>query len=565
MFNKIVKRYKDILQYNFIYNMSKKQIIEKGSQLSTKSNDTNPKPNMVTSLLKNLQEKMLYDGKEVHTYLVNGVVYFKGKEIAEILEYTNTREALRQKVSINNKSKLIDLIRGSHEILPLTLSSNEKSSIVITEQGIYELVTKSKMPEAKKFQHWICNELLPQIRKTGEYKSDDIKLEYMDENITNYDNKNVLYFADVGNYDNERLIKYGGSGDVFRRVYNEHRIQFDTFKLLNVYETDNDRNIEKMFKKELKSRELSRSMLIKGKMQTELFSLIDNSSYVKMQSIMTELIKNNPLKALEDANAKIEKLENNTDFEKFKITEQTKQKELETEQIKEQEKTRQVEEKTKQMELEIKLLELKYKYGVIQPNNVTEKEIKDNPIDDIDDIDEIDNKDYKENIYKDKFDHFLQTETEYSTTGVHITTLFNYFNKWHDKTYPDDLKVHNVVFRNNIQKYKNIVDGIYEKTKGTVGRSVSTGIRNLNIKFDPTIYLDYVKLYVVRQDGCFISWKNLREHFISWHKSKKYNVPLQSQTKVRDNFEKHIFKMEARNFNYKRNQFYGWKDYKLQI
>src|SRR5204863_4039041 len=50
------------------------------------------------------------------------------------------------------------------------LKANEKSTIFINESGLYSLIISSKKPEAKSFKKWITSEVLPSIRKHGEYK-----------------------------------------------------------------------------------------------------------------------------------------------------------------------------------------------------------------------------------------------------------------------------------------------------------------------------------------------------------------------------------------------------------
>ena len=43
--------------------------------------------------------------------------------------------------------------------------------IIINESGLYSLIISSKLPNAKKFKRWVTSEVLPSIRKTGEYKT----------------------------------------------------------------------------------------------------------------------------------------------------------------------------------------------------------------------------------------------------------------------------------------------------------------------------------------------------------------------------------------------------------
>ena len=49
-----------------------------------------------------------------------------------------------------------------------TLGGTQKMTI-INESGLYSLILSSKLPDAKKFKRWVTSEVLPSIRKTGNY------------------------------------------------------------------------------------------------------------------------------------------------------------------------------------------------------------------------------------------------------------------------------------------------------------------------------------------------------------------------------------------------------------
>ena len=89
-----------------------------------------------------------------------GETWFVGKDVAEALGYSNTRDALSKHVDDEDKTTVA--IRDT--------GSNYKSqAIFINESGLYSLVLSSKLPQAKMFKHWVTSEVLPQIRKTGGY------------------------------------------------------------------------------------------------------------------------------------------------------------------------------------------------------------------------------------------------------------------------------------------------------------------------------------------------------------------------------------------------------------
>ena len=99
--------------------------------------------------------------------MFNDVIYFKAREVASILGYTNEMKAVRDHVDDDYKMRLDD-IKGMNEMDP-SLNHNDKISIYITEPGLYQLIFKSHLPIAKDFTKWVVNEVLPNIRKHGSY------------------------------------------------------------------------------------------------------------------------------------------------------------------------------------------------------------------------------------------------------------------------------------------------------------------------------------------------------------------------------------------------------------
>ena len=103
-----------------------------------------------------------FEGNEVRTVLINDEPYFVGKDIADILGYSNTSKAIRDHV--DEEDKLTERI---------VLSGQNREVITINESGMYSLVLSSKLPNAKKFKRWVTNEVLPSIRKHGAYMTDE--------------------------------------------------------------------------------------------------------------------------------------------------------------------------------------------------------------------------------------------------------------------------------------------------------------------------------------------------------------------------------------------------------
>jgi len=90
----------------------------------------------------------------------DGQVGFVGKDVASVLGYINTRDALSKHVDAEDKTTVAFCVPGS----------NYKSqAVLINESGVYSLVFGSNLPKAKEFRRWVTSEVLPQIRKTGGY------------------------------------------------------------------------------------------------------------------------------------------------------------------------------------------------------------------------------------------------------------------------------------------------------------------------------------------------------------------------------------------------------------
>lgn len=95
---------------------------------------------------------------KVRTILINDEPYFVGKDVAEILSYTDTFGALKKHVDNEDKQNCQN---DSFE--------TPRGMTVINESGLYSLILSSKLPKAKKFKRWVTSEVLPTIRKTGSY------------------------------------------------------------------------------------------------------------------------------------------------------------------------------------------------------------------------------------------------------------------------------------------------------------------------------------------------------------------------------------------------------------
>lgn len=99
-----------------------------------------------------------FENKNVRTLHINGEPWFVGKDVAEILGYSKSRNALARHVDDEDRQNYQN---GTFD--------SPRGMTIINESGLYSLILSSKLPSAKEFKHWITSEVLPQIRKTGKY------------------------------------------------------------------------------------------------------------------------------------------------------------------------------------------------------------------------------------------------------------------------------------------------------------------------------------------------------------------------------------------------------------
>ncbi|WP_218574280.1 Bro-N domain-containing protein [Plesiomonas shigelloides] len=110
-----------------------------------------------------------FDGcKQIRTMFrpEDDAVLFCGKDVAEALGYKNTRDAL------NKHCKRVTLIEIADVAKRDSTSNGVRKSqemIFIPESDVYRLIMKSRLKTAEKFEEWVCDEVLPTIRKHGVY------------------------------------------------------------------------------------------------------------------------------------------------------------------------------------------------------------------------------------------------------------------------------------------------------------------------------------------------------------------------------------------------------------
>jgi anti-repressor protein len=102
-------------------------------------------------------ERFIFHGDEVRSIIMNGEPWWVATDATKILGYRNAGDATRL---------LDEDEKGTHSVRTL---GGEQVVTIVNEPGLYSLILRSKLPQAKAFKRWITHEVIPTIRKTGGY------------------------------------------------------------------------------------------------------------------------------------------------------------------------------------------------------------------------------------------------------------------------------------------------------------------------------------------------------------------------------------------------------------
>ncbi|WP_455646629.1 phage antirepressor KilAC domain-containing protein [Leuconostoc sp.] len=131
-----------------------------------------------------------FEANEVRTVIIENEAWFVGKDVADTLGYSASRNALSKHV--DNDDKL------THQI---SASGQKREMVLINESGVYSLIFGSKLESAKRFKKWVTSEVLPAIRKHGSYMTDQT----IEDVLTNPDTI-IRLATDLKNERREKLM-----------------------------------------------------------------------------------------------------------------------------------------------------------------------------------------------------------------------------------------------------------------------------------------------------------------------------------------------------------------------
>lgn len=112
-----------------------------------------------------MNELKIFDNAEfgeIRTIMIDGEPWFVGNDVAGALDYKDKYSAIRKNVDEDDR-----------RLCPVGSTSGIQNTLVINESGLYSLIFGSKLDSAKRFKHWVTSEILPAIRKTGQYSGEE--------------------------------------------------------------------------------------------------------------------------------------------------------------------------------------------------------------------------------------------------------------------------------------------------------------------------------------------------------------------------------------------------------
>ncbi|WP_321835434.1 ORF6C domain-containing protein [Clostridium butyricum] len=168
---------------------------------------------------------MIFENKQVEVFEWNGQVLFNPYHCGNCLDLGES--AVRMAIGKMNSKQVVKLTNSKVKDIDFRKLHNTGENF-LTESGVYKLIFKSKKAEAERFQDWVTDEVLPQIRKTGSYQIPkmskeleailmiDGKQQKRDERITKLENNTTIDYSqqeDLRELANKKIVAILGGTD----------------------------------------------------------------------------------------------------------------------------------------------------------------------------------------------------------------------------------------------------------------------------------------------------------------------------------------------------------------
>jgi prophage antirepressor-like protein len=226
-----------------------------------------------------MKEVFKFDDKKIKIVGEYENPWFCGKDVCKALGYSDYKDALKKHVHDRKKHNLSSISGGG--VSPPPFTHNELQSIYINESGLYDLVFHCRLPIALQFKDWITEEVLPSLRKKGEYNVQshnvDELTKYFEEQLKLKDHQleeqqdyisilkdisvsdsqrnctEVIYIATCNSYAKHNRFKIGGvqSSDKLQQrlsTYNTRSANGDMFFYSDIFMVADYRHAESRVK-----------------------------------------------------------------------------------------------------------------------------------------------------------------------------------------------------------------------------------------------------------------------------------------------------------------------------
>lgn len=197
-----------------------------------------------------MNEIMNFEGKEIEVFEFEGQILFNPKHVAECLDISDVNSSIRK----FNDNQVVKLTNSKMHNMQFRKLHNTGENF-LTESGVYKLIFKSKKEEADRFQDWISDEVLPQIRQTGAYITNNANPEKLREKASEIEKLQLAYnstsmlkeLLDGAGFDNKSKLLtaktlYKKAGIDLPIEINEEEHYFDTKQIaskLKIYSKSN--------------------------------------------------------------------------------------------------------------------------------------------------------------------------------------------------------------------------------------------------------------------------------------------------------------------------------------
>ena len=135
---------------------------------------------------------MAFQGNNVEVFEFNGKVLFNPYDVGKCLDLSNS--AVKMAIKNMNSNQVIKLTNSKVNSIDFRKLHNTGENF-LTESGVYKLIFKSRKKEAERFCDWVTDEVLPTIRETGKYETNQPKTLPLTEKT--YRGERVLFIKDI--------------------------------------------------------------------------------------------------------------------------------------------------------------------------------------------------------------------------------------------------------------------------------------------------------------------------------------------------------------------------------